>query len=73
MRRFLPILLAVLCAVSLSAQDKLRDLFSAKAPEGFVEREWTVDGVKRTALVPCRLLLARAWRPRRPGRGPVGV
>ena len=51
MRRFLPILLAVLCAVSLSAQDKLRDLFSAKAPEGFVEREWTVDGVKRTALV----------------------
>ena len=51
MRRFLPILLAVLCAASLSAQDKFRDLFSAKAPEGFVERTWTVDGVRRTALV----------------------
>lgn len=38
-------------AIALPAQDKFRDLFSAKAPEGFVEREWTVDGVKRTALV----------------------
>ena len=51
MRRFLPILLAVLCAASLSAQGKFRDLLSAKAPEGFVERTWMVDGVKRTALV----------------------
>ena len=41
----------LLYAIALPAQDKLRDLFSAKAPEGFVEREWTVDGVKRTALV----------------------
>ena len=41
----------VFYALALPAQDKLRDLFSAKAPEGFVEREWTVDGVKRTALV----------------------
>ncbi len=38
-------------ALALPAQDKFRDLFSAKAPEGFLEREWTVDGVKRTALV----------------------
>ncbi len=38
-------------AVAMPAQDRLRDLFTAKAPEGFVEREWTVDGVKRTALV----------------------
>ena len=38
-------------AIALPAQDKFRDLFSAKAPEGFVERDWTVDGVKRTALV----------------------
>ena len=51
MRRFLPILLAVLCAASLSAQGKIRDLLSAKAPEGFVEQSWEVDGVKRTALV----------------------
>ncbi len=51
MRRFLPILLAVLCAASLSAQGKFRDLLSAKPPEGFIERTWTVDGVKRTALV----------------------
>lgn len=41
----------LLYAVALPAQDRLRDLFSAKAPAGFVEREWTVDGVKRTALV----------------------
>jgi len=38
-------------AIAMPAQDRLRDLFTAKAPEGFVEREWTVDGVKRTALV----------------------
>jgi polyhydroxybutyrate depolymerase len=41
----------VFYAIALPAQDRLRDLFTAKAPEGFVEREWTVDGVKRTALV----------------------
>lgn len=51
MRRFLCLLLALLGAVSLSAQGKFRDVLSAKAPEGFVEREWTIDGVKRTALV----------------------
>ena len=51
MRRFLPILLAVLCAASLSAQGKFRELLSAKPPEGFIERTWTVEGVKRTALV----------------------
>ncbi len=38
-------------AIAMPAQDRLRDLFSAKAPAGFVEREWVVDGVKRTALV----------------------
>ncbi len=51
MHRFLLIVLSLLCATSLSAQGKFRDLFSAKAPEGFVEKTWTVDGVKRTALV----------------------
>ena len=51
MLRFLPILLAALCATSLSAQGKIRELLAAKAPEGFVEKTWTVDGVKRTALV----------------------
>ncbi len=38
-------------AIALPAQDKFRDVFSAKAPEGCVEREWTVDGVKRAAFV----------------------
>ena len=51
MRRFLLILLTVLSAASLSAQGKIRELLAAKAPEGFVEKTWTVDGVKRTALV----------------------
>ena len=51
MRRILLILLTILSAASLSAQGKFRELFSAKAPEGFVEKTWTIDGVKRTALV----------------------
>ncbi|MFM8550527.1 MAG: hypothetical protein ACKOBS_07635, partial [Verrucomicrobiota bacterium] len=51
MRRFLLVLLAVLAAASLSAQGKIRELLMAKAPEGFVEQSWEVDGVKRTALV----------------------
>ena len=49
--RCLLLLLSLLCAVSLSAQGKFRELLTAKAPEGFVERTWTVDGLKRTALV----------------------
>ena len=51
MRRLLLLCLALVGATSLSAQGEFRDLLSAKAPEGFVERTWTVDGVKRTALV----------------------
>jgi polyhydroxybutyrate depolymerase len=51
MRRFLLIFLAVLAAASLSAQGKIRELLMARAPEGFVEQSWDVDGVKRTALV----------------------
>lgn len=51
MTRFLLIVLSLLCTASLSAQGKFGDLLSAKAPEGFVEKTWTVDGVKRTALV----------------------
>jgi len=51
MRSFLLLCLSLVCATSLSAQGKFRDLLAAKAPEGFVERTWTVDGVKRTALV----------------------
>jgi polyhydroxybutyrate depolymerase len=51
MRRFFLVLLTVLCAASLSAQGKFRELLSAKAPVGFVEKSWEVDGVKRTALV----------------------
>ena len=51
MRRFLLLCLSLVCATSLSAQGKFRDLLTAKAPEGFVERTWTIDGVKRIALV----------------------
>ena len=51
MYRFLLLCLSLVYATSLSAQGKLRELLTAKAPEGFVERAWTVDGVKRTALV----------------------
>jgi len=51
MRRFLLILLTVLATASLSAQGKIRELLSGRSPEGFVEKTWTVDGVKRTALV----------------------
>ncbi|PHX58255.1 MAG: esterase [Opitutia bacterium] len=51
MYRFLLLCLSLVCAASLSAQGKFRDLLTAKAPEGFVEKSWTVDGVKRTALV----------------------
>ncbi len=51
MNRFLLLCLSLVCATSLSAQGKFRDLLMAKAPEGFVEKAWTVDGVKRTALV----------------------
>ncbi len=43
--------LALFSAVSLSAQAKSRDVLTAKAPEGLVEKSWTVDGVKRTALL----------------------
>lgn len=51
MRFFLFLALSLVGAISLSAQGKLRDLLTAKAPEGFVEQSWMVDGVKRTALV----------------------
>ena len=51
MHRFLLLGLSLVCAASLSAQGKIRELLAAKAPEGFVEKTWTVDGVKRTALV----------------------
>ena len=51
MHRFLLLCVSLICATSLSAQGKLRELLTAKAPEGFVEKSWEVDGVKRTALV----------------------
>jgi polyhydroxybutyrate depolymerase len=51
MHQIVLVLLLVFYAISAPAQERLRDLITAKAPEGFVEREWTVDGVKRTALV----------------------
>ncbi len=51
MRPFLIFALSLLTAVSLPAQGKLRELLTARAPEGFVEQSWTIDGVKRTALV----------------------
>ena len=51
MHRCFLLSLALFGAVSLSAQAKSRDVLTTKAPEGLVERTWTVDGVKRTALV----------------------
>ena len=51
MRPLLLFVLSFLGAVSLPAQGKLRDLLSARAPDGFVEQSWTLDGVKRTAWV----------------------
>jgi polyhydroxybutyrate depolymerase len=51
MRPFLIFALSLLTAVSLPAQGKLRELLAGRAPEGFVEQSWTIDGVKRTALV----------------------
>ena len=51
MRPLLLLLLSFLGAVSLPAQGKLRELLSARAPDGFVEQSWALDGVKRTAWV----------------------
>jgi polyhydroxybutyrate depolymerase len=52
MRSLFLLVLSLLASVSsLSAQGKLRELLPAKAPEGFVEQSWTIEGVKRTALV----------------------
>ncbi len=44
-------LLTLFAAIQAPAQGKLRDLLPGRTPEGFVERAWTVEGVKRTALV----------------------
>jgi len=44
-------LLSCLVSVQAPAQGKLRELLTGRPPEGFTERTWTVDGVKRTALV----------------------
>lgn len=43
--------LSFLAAIQAPAQGKLRELLTGRPPEGFTERSWTVDGVKRTALV----------------------
>lgn len=51
MRPLCLLVLSLLASVSLSAQGKLRELLTARAPEGFVEQSWTVEGVTRTALV----------------------
>jgi len=51
MRLFALFLLSCLAAIQAPAQGKLRELLNGRPPEGFTERTWTVDGVKRTALV----------------------
>jgi polyhydroxybutyrate depolymerase len=51
MRLFVILFLALFAAIQAPAQGKLRDLLPGRMPEGFTERTWTVDGVKRTALV----------------------
>ena len=50
-------------AAGLSAQQKLRQLISAKPPEGCVERAWDVGGVKRTAIVRAPLTKGEAKPP----------
>lgn len=51
MRFLICLLFTVLATVQAPAQGKLRELLTGRPPEGFTERTWTVDGVKRTALV----------------------
>lgn len=51
MRLFALFLLSCLAAIQAPAQGKLRELLNGRPPEGFTERTWMVDGVKRTALV----------------------
>ena len=51
MRSLALLILSLLAAIQAPAQGKLRDLLSGRTPEGFVERTWTIEGVKRTALV----------------------
>lgn len=51
MRSLALLLFSCFAAISAPAQGKLRDLLPGRVPEGFAERAWTIDGVKRTALV----------------------
>jgi polyhydroxybutyrate depolymerase len=51
MRPLAYLLFSLLAAIQAPAQGKLRELLTGRPPEGFTERTWTVDGVKRTALV----------------------
>ena len=51
MRPFAYLLFSLLGAIQAPAQGKLRELLTGRPPEGFTERTWTVDGVKRTALI----------------------
>jgi polyhydroxybutyrate depolymerase len=51
MRPLAYLLFSLLGAIQAPAQGKLRELLTGRPPEGFTERTWTVDGVKRTALV----------------------
>lgn len=50
-RLLLLAVLSLLAVPSLTAQGRLREVLTAKPPAGFTEAEWTVDGVRRTALV----------------------
>ena len=51
MRPLAYLLFSLLGAIQAPAQGKLRELLTGRPPEGFTERTWTVDGVKRTALI----------------------
>jgi polyhydroxybutyrate depolymerase len=51
-RRYFILFCAVLIsALGLRAENKLLDALLGRLPEGYVQREWTVDGEKRTALL----------------------
>lgn len=62
MRHLLLVFFGLLAAF-VQGQGKLRELISAKPPEGCVERSWDVGGVKRTAIVRAPLTKGEAKPP----------
>lgn len=51
MMKRLVLFLCLLAFLPLRGQERIKALFGARAPEGMTELSWTVDGVRRTALI----------------------